>query len=108
MPICILVEPILNRVNGIDTLKEFGEVRYLFDGKEKRPSVFKTESFSDEMHSRIKHLAYNPLTDFIVIAGSLNTVTQLVALAINLSSDGCVKGLMFSPQCQAYVAVDLG
>lgn len=98
---CFAVEPLRSSSIDISAAREFGDIRYLFENGEKRPSVYATEKYSSELIRRLKDRKYNPEIDLIVLVGSLIPVTLLVA---QLTKEfGSVPVLMYDTHERKYV-----
>jgi len=70
--------------------------------------MFEDEAMVAAINHVLDHHQYDARKDFIVLTGSINCVTQLVACAVNMSSDGIINSLMFSTRDNRYRHVKLG
>ena len=102
---CFLIDTLTRNIN-LDEVKKFGEPCYIFRSGEDRPSVFDAENLSELLKSKFEALEFDVEKDFIVICGSLNMITNVVAFATN--NYGICKALMFDFRKQLYISVDIG
>lgn len=65
---------------NIDVTKaeRYGEVVYVFERDTRRPSVFQSTSFGEAVIRRLAELGYDPVTDYLAVAGSI--VPVVIAL----------------------------
>lgn len=103
IPRVVCVEPhsLINENN----LGRFGEVVYLFDDMNIRPSIW-TEKYEDATLSRLDEIDYNPAKDFIVITAHMVPLIKVVAVIC--SEWGYLRGLFFHAKRDTYTIMRVG
>jgi hypothetical protein len=74
-PRCIVIEQLKT---GIHNLPEFGTVEYVFDNNRRRASIYDPKNLEYQIRQELQDLQYNPAVDYIVVAGGMILVAQLI------------------------------
>lgn len=78
----------------------YGDITYLFDPGERRPSVFQVQEFVESVHAALVRKAFDPDEDSWVIVGSmLNTSIAMLALAA-YATGRTVQLLLFNARAE--------
>lgn len=102
-PRCFLIEPVKLDIRDART---YGEIVLLFNENDRRPSIFSTESFLKAVQRRLEEENYDPLIDYILIAGPM--VTVVVTAAEMAAAYGRIKVLMFNSNENQYIERSIG
>lgn len=84
----------------VSDAERFGEVLYLYQHKERRPSVF-SHALLKDVFSRMEEAEYDPDIDFVVVTGNMAMVTLVVTSLV--ARDGTVNLLLFDSAQEEYV-----
>lgn len=80
VPRCILLEGVKQDISDAE---DFGEIVYLFDHGESRPSLF-SEEFLTRLSERFEEIHFDPLVDYFVLTGyQLSLVAAVHVLTID-------------------------
>jgi hypothetical protein len=85
---------------------EYGEIKMVFDGVQKKPSIWSPE-FVKEVLDRLEDMEYDPSTDYILIVGSMVSLVRAVT-AIVSSCTVPPKGLFYDVVSGKYVPLTMG
>lgn len=102
---CFLAEPMKRDNYGEEKLKRFGEIEYIFGHDARRPSVFNGAELSASIEARLDELHFDPEHDYIVLAGSINMLCTLVAVASTYEK---VNSLMYCVAQRNWIVSKLG
>ena len=80
--------------------EQFGEIEFLFQPQERRPSIFQVQAFTEAVHSALHRVAFDAANDAFVIVGSvLNVAIAMMALS-RYVGDAEVTILMFNARAE--------
>lgn len=65
---------------NIDKVFQFGDVVYMFDEAESRPSIWETSEFVDACERRLEELKFDPKVDSFAVVGSSVPLTAITSL----------------------------
>lgn len=102
---CILFEPIKNTLAGHETLNNYAPITYVFNDTREIMGMSE-DMLSERICARLKEIRFDPHTDVVVLAGSMNAVAQLVAVAVNMF--GSVGGLKYMKRTESFAPIELG
>jgi len=105
-PRCFTVEPIHVPLPGMETINEYGFPFYLFEENELK-STDVGEILAEKIAARLDEYKYDENIDYLVAAGSMTAVLQMVAVAVNMTKTS-VKALHYSKRNRRFTPVELG
>jgi len=79
----------------------FGELIYLFDSNHRRCSAFNVDLFQETIIKELMELEYDPLQDYICIAGSMLIISLGLVACARIFGD--FKVLLFSSTESCYI-----
>lgn len=96
-----LVEPV-RREFDLESLKDFGEITFLFQPDERRGSVFRTEEFCASILARLSREDFDPELDFFCLTGALVPVSLTLSIMSHLF--GMVNVLLYNTGDENYAS----
>jgi len=63
----------------LSTTEKYGEIVYIFDHNERRPSLFDVNQFMGAVLQKLKELEYKPEMDYICVTGGMIPVCLMIA-----------------------------
>jgi hypothetical protein len=96
------VEEVKHDIRGA---QEFGDIIYLFDAAERRPSIF-TPEYGEEVLRRLVENGFDKHQDLILLAG--NVIVLVTTVAKLAGQFGYCNVLAFDSQIRSYVKLHTG
>lgn len=90
----------------METINEYGFQFYLFEENELKATEV-GEILAEKIAARLDEYQYDENTDYLVAAGSMTAVLQMVAVAVNMVKTS-VKALHYSKRNRRFTPVELG
>jgi hypothetical protein len=100
---CFVLEPV--KKQSVKDCEAFGEIVYLFEFGEERPSIFSYE-YQKELERKLKELKFNPEYDFFVLTGF--QVTLSIAVCVLSKMFESFDVLAFYTPAYSYSAITIG
>ena len=96
-----ILYPIMNASIDTTRAQNFGDVAYIFDREDKRPSMFKHIEYGNAVLERLTALRFDPTVDYVCCVGSLVGMSVLlITLARTFST---LRVLLFDATKGEYV-----
>jgi hypothetical protein len=89
-----------------EEIEKHGEIVQFFKACRDRPQVFDGEAMSKMISELLDSHKFNPDLDYLILAGSLNMLASVVAVAVDRF--GVIKTLMFEFSSSKYHTVEIG
>lgn len=98
---------VLERVQqDIEQAERFGEIEYVFDFGDLRPSIWKAKEFSESVIDALEIKRFDPERDLFAITGHIIPIT--LAMARMIKEYGRIRVLFFKLPDREYVEKELG
>lgn len=95
----IVLEPV---TKDIRSAEHFGEIVYLFDKDDPRPSIWDTPEYLLAVQERLEKIEFNGEQDYFAAAGALLALVSVTTLLSQLYPS--FRVLFFHAQIQEYVS----
>lgn len=93
----------------VTSASEHGDITYIFEANERRPSVFDQESYIDRVKAKLISLDFKPEEDYFVISGPLLNVfgtTMAIVSYLNVHWECAIlKTLAYDARSGKYVSL---
>ena len=91
---------------AVDAACEYGDVVYVFEQDEKRPSIF-SSAFRPALRRQMEALEYNSKEDYILVAGAQANILVFITEVMH-THGGPIQALIFNAPTHAYSPLLLG